>query len=270
MRDLEPEPLFFALAMIGLGIMTLLYGDFAVIWQPVAKDIPWRQGLACVSGAALLLGGIGLFFRRTATASALGLAIYLLIAWVLPQAVKVVPAGTDFIGRWLGFCETLAVLCGAWLLYYPLPGAGGTVIEGGNAVRAARFLFGASCVLFGLSHFMYADFTASMIPSWLPMRLPLAYLTGAGHLAAGVAILFGLLPRLGATLEAIMMSSFVLLVHLPALFAEPAPAWAPTGRIQWTAMFWAGALAASAWIVARSLRDRPWGKSAMPAGAAGR
>ncbi len=262
MRDPEPEPLLFALAMIGLGILTLLYGDFAVIWQPVAKDIPWRQGFAYVSGAALLLGGIGLFFRRTASPSAVGLAIYLLMAWVLPQAVKVVPAGADFIGRWLGFCETVAVLCGAWLLYYPLPRPGSPTIAGRNGMHLARLLFGASCVLFGLSHFIYADFTAGMIPAWMPVRLPLAYFTGAGHLAAGAAILFGLFPRLGATLEAVMMSSFVLLVHVPPLFADPAPAWAPTGRIQWTALFWAGALAASAWIVARSLRDRSWGRIA--------
>ena len=56
-----------------------------------------------------------------------------------------------------------------------------------------------------------------------------------------------------------MMSSFVLLVHVPSLLQMPPPGWAPTLRVQLTALIWASALAGSAWIVARSLRDRPWG-----------
>jgi uncharacterized membrane protein len=116
-----------------------------------------------------------------------------------------------------------------------------------------------ACVVFGLSHFVYAGFTADMIPHWLPLRLGLAYATGAGHLAAGLALLLGIRPRLAATLEALMMSSFVLLVHVPSLLQMPPPGWAPTLRVQLTALFWASALAGSAWIMARSLRDRPWG-----------
>ena len=52
-------------------------------------------------------------------------------------------------------------------------------------------------VVFGLSHFAYADFTASMIPAWMPARLILAYVTGAAHLAAGAALLLGVVPGSG-------------------------------------------------------------------------
>jgi uncharacterized membrane protein YphA (DoxX/SURF4 family) len=96
-----------------------------------------------------------------------------------------------------------------------------------------------------------------MIPNWLPLRLWLAYATGAGHIAAGLGILFAFRPRLAATLEALMMSSFVILVHVPSLIAASAPDWAPSVRIQLTALFWASALAGSAWVVARSLGEPP-------------
>ena len=86
------------------------------------------------------------------------------------------------------------------------------------------------------------------------MRLWLAYATGTGHAAAGLAILLGIRPRLAATLEALMMSSFVVLLHVPSLWAKPAPDWAPVARIEWIALYWASALAGSAWIIARSLR----------------
>jgi uncharacterized membrane protein YphA (DoxX/SURF4 family) len=110
-----------------------------------------------------------------------------------------------------------------------------------------------------LAHFAYADYTASMVPTWLPERLGLAYLTGIGHVAAGLGIVIGILPRLAATLEAIMMSLFGLLVWVPSLFAQPPPKWATPPQNQWSEIVVTLLLAVSAWIVATSLQDRAWG-----------
>jgi uncharacterized membrane protein len=236
----------FALAMTGLGVLALIYGDFALQWQPVPTWLPLRVEVAYLSGLVLLVAGIGLFVRRIAERCALALTLVLLLCWDLPQLIKVATVGIG-IGSVLGLCETLAVTTGGWLLW------ASTSRRVGNKI--ARSLFAVSCIVFGLSHFAYAAFTAEMIPHWLPLRLWLAYATGAGHLAAGVAILFGIRARLAAVLEALMMSSFVILVHIPSLIVAPSPDWAPTVRIQLTALLWASALAGSAWIVARSLRE---------------
>jgi len=87
-------------------------------------------------------------------------------------------------------------------------------------------------------------------PAWLPYRLSFAYLTGAGHFAAGLAMLSGIIPPLAATLEASMITSFVLLVHIPGVRAEP------HSRLQWTMLSVASALAGAAWLMAVSLRWR--------------
>ena len=79
-------------------------------------------------------------------------------------------------------------------------------IAGARAMRMAQVLFGLTCIFYGWSHFAYADYTASMVPAWLPDRLGIAYFTGLGHVAAGIGVVVGILPRLAATLEAIMMS----------------------------------------------------------------
>jgi uncharacterized membrane protein len=254
-RNMEPGHALFALAMSGLGVLGLVYGDFALQWQPVPPGIPWRQGFAYLSGAIMFLGGIGLFAKPFAARCALALSIYLLIFWVAPQSLKVAPALLS-VGSWLGFCETLTAAVGGWILWSCLRPQGlETGPAGAAGLHVARRLFGMACLVFGLSHFAYANFTAGMIPAWLPLRIGLAYATGAGHAAAGLAILFGIRPRLAATLEAAMMSSFVALVHIPSLWTSPD--WAPTARIQCTALFWATALAGSAWIVAQSFGKRP-------------
>jgi uncharacterized membrane protein len=126
-------------------------------------------------------------------------------------------------------------------------------------VRAAQVLFGLNCIFYGWSHFTYADYTASMVPTWLPSRLGFAYFTGLGHIAAGIGIIVGILPRLAATLEAIMMSLFGLLVWVPSFLAQPRPEWATPPSNQWSELVVNLVLAASAWLVAASLKNRPWG-----------
>ena len=61
----------------------------------------------------------------------------------------------------------------------------------------------------------------------------------------------GIRVRVAATIEALMMSSFVLLVHITGVAA------APHDRLQLTMLGMAGLLTAAAWLVAswKSLRS---------------
>jgi hypothetical protein len=43
-RSQQPALTLFAVGMIGLGILALVYGDFALVWQPVAAWVPGRTG----------------------------------------------------------------------------------------------------------------------------------------------------------------------------------------------------------------------------------
>jgi uncharacterized membrane protein YphA (DoxX/SURF4 family) len=113
-------------------------------------------------------------------------------------------------------------------------------------VRMARALYAVGLPLLGFHHFFDAPGAAEAVPAWLPFRLGWAYLTGAGHVAAGVAILLGIVPRLAATLEAIMVTVFVLLIHVPWVIG------APGDGLQWSMLFVASAIGGASWIVARS------------------
>ena len=119
-------------------------------------------------------------------------------------------------------------------------------VAGERGVRMARYLLAVSVIPIGLSHLVYGQITAAYVPVWLPYRLGWAYLTGAGQIAAGLGMLFGVLPRVAAWAEAGMITLFTLLVWLPMVVA------APQDRLPWTAFFISWVIAAAAGAVAQN------------------
>jgi len=253
MQRIDFGRIVFGLGIAGLGVLSLFFGTFALQWQPVPASLPvW---LGYVNGGLLLAGGIALLLPwRFAAISALALLVYLAF-WVVVQAVNAVAHPLD-VGASLPLFEDLALMCGAWIAYAASAEDGISFLTGSRGLMAARILFGAACLVFGVSHFLYADFTAQMVPAFLPFHLPLAYITGAGHFAAGQALISGVLSRLVAVCEAAMMSLFVVLVHIPMVVTPPPPDMA---QLFWTMLCVACALSGSAWLLAASLNDRPWG-----------
>jgi uncharacterized membrane protein len=232
----------FALSFALLGAVFLGFHDFALMWIP--KIIPWRDTPATIVGVLVLLGGVGLLVPRTAGPSALLLAALLLVRFLFQMRFVVAEPLVEVHYEVVG--ETLAQMAGAWTIFAMLAGDAARRFGG---VRTGQILFGLALLPFGLSHFFYMNMTAPLIPSWIPFHVPLGYFTGACHFAAGVAILVGVVPRLAATLEAVMVSLFTILVWIPAMIA------APMSRSNWGEIFASAAISAAAWIVAGSFSD---------------
>src|ERR1700722_21007742 len=64
----------FGIAVAGLAILSLVYGSFAPILEPLPPVFPWREVWAYGSGAILLAASAGLLFARTALVSAITIA----------------------------------------------------------------------------------------------------------------------------------------------------------------------------------------------------
>ena len=231
-RDrIELDALPYALGAIGLGVASLISHDFAFQWQPVPAGIPARETLALASGALLVLGGLAAAWRGTGQARVILPGFYLL--WAIALHIPVVLTAPT-VGSLLGVAEILALAAGGSTLLWTRPPV------------ATRILFGLCALVFGISHFVYADFTAQMVPGWIPVPLFWAYVTGVGHIAAGLAILTGIKGRLAATVEAAMCGTFVLLLHIPRVIA------APGSRFEWTMTFVALSIAGAALLIRRS------------------
>ncbi len=244
---------FFALGLIGLGVLSLVYGDFALQWQPVPASVPGRVYLAYASGAVMVLGGGGLLSRRTARLSSSVLLVYLLL-WLLLLKLPSVLMAPLLEFNWLGFGEIAVIVAGAWVLFAAdrgqLESSKLKFATGERGSRIARLIFASALIPIGLSHFVYARETIGFVPAWLPFRPAWAYLGGAGHIAAGLAVLFGVFPRLAAILEAGMIGVFTALVWVPLVVKEP------TSQLQWTGLLVSWTIGAAAWVVAGSLPSK--------------
>lgn len=222
------------LVLIYLGILNFVYQDSLLTWQPTPAGAPWKLPFAIVSGILLIVSGIGLLlpdWRWRAAMLASGWVGLWALLLHLPHVVT-----APNVGSLLGLGEASANALGL----ATLTGRFGC----GRRLLALRLAFGLCLVIFGAAHFVYADITASMVPAWLPDRLGLAYLTGAIHALTGACLLAGLRVRVAATIEALMMSSFVLLVHIPGV------ARAPHDRMQLTMLGMASLITLAAWLVA--------------------
>ena len=253
----QPGQTLMAIGLLGLGVLALRYGDFAMVWQPVPEWLPARHAVADASGVLMLLLGLGLLFTTTASLSARVLFPYLILwACLKLPAIFVAP---QIEGVWLGLGELTLLLAGGWTLFCRVvevsPTSRFRFLAGESGMRAARIMFGLSAIPVGLSHLFYSKATADFVPAWLPYRMGWAYLTGVGQIAAGLGVLFSILPWLAAAAEAGMITCFTLLVWLPAILR------APKERLNWTAFFISWIIGAAAWIVAQNVwRERQLSK----------
>jgi uncharacterized membrane protein len=105
---------------------------------------------------------------------------------------------------------------------------------------------------FGIAHFVYLQHTAEMVPAWLPWHVFWAKFFGWTFIAAGVAMIIGVCARLAATLSAVEMGLFLVLVWVPAIAAGSTDVGA------WSETLASVALAAAAGVVAESYRGKRW------------
>ncbi len=241
----------FATTMVAVGVLGFVKADFPTIWHPLPKRWP---ALVYLCAAVSLATGLGLLWRRTATAAARALLVYFFL-WVLLLRVPGMLLSPT-IEFWWAACKAAAMMAAAWVLYVALAADWDKqhigVATGDSGMRIARALYGLALIPFGLAHFLYLNHTAELVPAWLPWPVAWADFTGCAFIAAGLAILIGVYARLAATLAALQIGIFLLLVWIPIVAAGS------KDTFQWSETVVSWALMAGAWVVADSYRGMRW------------
>jgi uncharacterized membrane protein len=107
-----------------------------------------------------------------------------------------------------------------------------------------RIFVAISLVVFGVQHFIYGGFVATLVPAFMPGRLFWAYFVGVAFVGAATGLLTRMLARPAATMLGVMFFLFVLLLHIPRIVGN-----SHDGN-EWTSGFVALAMCGGAWILA--------------------
>lgn len=250
---LQPSRLLFAAAMIALGITGLVNGDFALVWQHVPAGVPGRTVIAYVCAVIEIVLGIGLLLPRTPAVTSRVLFPYMVLWLVLLEIQNVIHSPLD-AGAWGSVGEIAIITAGAWYLFATRAGTrqsgfATTTTE----VRGARWLLVVALPMIGVEVIVDAVKAGDKIMQpWLqvlPDPMVWACFTGVCSIAACLALLFGVWPRLAATLEAFMLGLIAVAYWAPDLY---------TGRTATTAFIISFLIAAGVWLVAGSYCDMPW------------
>ncbi len=244
---------FFAITLAILGIAGLIRDDFTQIWLPALNRGPLREALVWLSAIISLICGVGLLWPRTAGAAARVLLMSFLVWLLFLRVPRMIHAFA--VDTWWASAQTAAMAGAAWVLYVRTAGKRegqrAPSARGGAGLRIARALYGLALIPFGVAHFLYLARTTSMVPGWLPWHLAWAYFFGGTFIAAGVAVLIGVLARLAAVLMVVQLALFTVLVWVPVIIGTPSAS-------DWGEFVVSWALTAAAWVVADSYRGMPW------------
>jgi len=223
----------FAIAFAAFGMQHFIYAKYAAGLGP-----PWIPGSplrACFMGIALLIASIRIAANAKTRVTAMLLGFLLFLYFLLLYAPRFA-ANVHNPGPWTSGAEILALCGAAWVL-------------AGIPARLGRYLFALTLTVFGVQHLLYAQFVATVVPSWIPGRLFWAYAVGIAFIATTLSIITSIKARLAATLLGIMFFTWVFILHLPRVVS------APHNGNEWTSAFVALAMCGGAWIVAATLQD---------------
>ena len=132
---------------------------------------------------------------------------------------------------------------GAWTAPFELVALGGGVLLLAG-IRAGKYLLAIALVIFGIQHFIYADFVANLITPWIPFKLFWAYFVGIAFFASAISMVTDIQLRLSSLLLGSMFLLWVLVLHGPLVIQHLRE------EAQWNSLFIALAMGGIFFVLA--------------------
>jgi uncharacterized membrane protein len=240
--------ILFGASIAAFGVQYLQYGRFLGGLPPVPPWTPGGKPAAYLVGVILIAVGARIALNRQPRSAAQVLGWFFFLCVVIlhgPHLKEVVYEGTARTRA----LEPLALAGVAWVLAGMLPApapSSHTPENPGRIATFGRWIFVFCMVVFGIQHFLYAAFIATLIPSWIPGHLFWVYFTGIGFVAAALAILVKIGNRLAAFMLGVMFFLWVAVLHAPRVAVSV------HNGDEWSSLFVALALGGAAWILAHA------------------
>jgi uncharacterized membrane protein len=235
----------YGLGVMAVGMASLAFGDFDP-GQPMPEKFPARTVLAYAAGVFMVVAAAAVEWRRTAAWGAAALTVYYTLFVVILMNGRVLLTGYAVFVTYENIAMQLAIGAGGLIVYATIAKMDPMLRP--RLSRVGQLAFGVCSLVFGTAHFVYMNFTAPLVPKWLPPTQAFwGYATGVCFIAAGVAILTGVQARLAAVLMTGMLATFGLLANGPVLLADH------SNHTNWTESAVNLAVTGAAWVLADSL-----------------
>jgi len=200
--------ILYALAILGFGIQYALYGHLRRGLPLCPTWLHLNHILAYILAAIFIAAGLALLTTwRTLTVSLiLGLLLLGSSALYLMHFNYVVYDGD---GRTL-FLECLSLASTALILHGLSSGSRYSLMPG-------RLFFAIALVIFGIQHFLYVSFLATLIPHYLPGHHLWVLGTGLALIAAGLSLATTIEDKYAAYGLFILFFGWLVLLHAPRI-----------------------------------------------------
>jgi uncharacterized membrane protein YphA (DoxX/SURF4 family) len=245
--------IFYALGVIGIGVQHFIFAEFIAVIVPYWPAwIPGRPFWAYAVGAALIAAGAAIILNVKARSTAAFLGAALLILTVFDHVPFQLSGTPTHLAVWSNAFKTLTMAGGAWVVAVSLNSVTRLPQPLERLMPIGRFFLPITTIVFGIEHFVYPAFVATLVPAWIPGHLFWTYFAAVALIAAGLAMIVGIQARLASLLLGIMIFLWLVLLHIPRAIADP-----HSGRgNEWTSVFEALAFSGIAFILAASTQSK--------------
>jgi uncharacterized membrane protein len=218
---------FFAIGLAAIAVQQLTYADFRPVILPPAFPAwlthrliwTWIFSIAIIAACAVII------FEIKARTVSLILGSILLL-FVLLFQIPGQLSGSNFrhIGVWTDTFKELTLSGGAFIVAGSLPresSASGLIKLLEKLIPLGKYFLAITMVVFGIDHFLYPDFVATLVPNWIPGHLFWTYFAGVALIASGLCIILNIKRQLAAKLLGIMIFIWLIILHIPRAIADP-------------------------------------------------
>jgi hypothetical protein len=210
--------LCFAIPLAVFGALHLAGVD--IVLPLVPSYMPWPLFWAYFVGFALLSASLSIATKIQVRWSGLllGTMMFLFVAMMDIPAVFATPRDRIV---WTLALRELSFAAGGWIL-------AGNAMNGKAKswlITAGRVSIAVTAIFYGVEHFLHPLACPGvplekLMPSWIPGRLLIGYLTGAILLAAGASILLAKKTRIAATYLGAWIVLLVIFIYGPILIVS--------------------------------------------------
>jgi uncharacterized membrane protein len=221
---------FYAIGIAGIGVQQFIYADFRPVILPQWPEwIPWLTGWAYLGGAALIIAAAVIIFSKNAgkTTLVLGTA-FLLFFLIFHVTYQLFISPFSFhLGLWTDPLKELALSGGAFVIAgsYPEEKLYADISFRtrfpGILIPYGTIFFSITMIVFGIDHFLYTAFVATLVPRWIPGPVFWTYFAAVALIGSGVAIILKIKIRLVGILLGIMLFIWFVILHIPRAVVAP-------------------------------------------------